>query len=185
MSKLREFFELNFLPRGIDSESPPVFADAKSSEPFFMVAQDADPEMERAHRVARATLPEFYAHCGRPGTHVCRADVRLPGVVRPKHLQKARHVPSWLSAIKYDSDLNQLSGEILRTPSVELEEIYPVGLTLTCKPEDTYDWLVIDDGRLYGGFTLRVARSRLSSQEQREVDSRMGVTTWVPSIAWL
>lgn len=37
------------------------------------------------------------------------------------------------------------------------------------------DWMVVDNGRLIGGYTIRVFRDRLSDQERSEFDRESGL----------
>jgi uncharacterized protein YegJ (DUF2314 family) len=46
--------------------------------------------------------------------------------------------------------------------------------------EDIFDWMVIDNGHLIGGFTLRVTRESLSSEERAAYDRYIGVDTYEP-----
>jgi hypothetical protein len=183
VSNFRRFFN-RFLGPARGSLSVPAFADPQSDEPFFMTARDSDPEMDRAHRLARETLSDFYGHCSRPGSHICAAKIRLPDPIRSKSTGKPRFFFLWITPVTYDADSDQLSGDVFWIPS-RLDEIYPVGLTVSWRPSETYDWYVNDDGHFTGGFSLRVVRSRLSDSDQRAFDSRVGVTSWTPSVALL
>jgi uncharacterized protein YegJ (DUF2314 family) len=141
---------------------------------------DIDSEMKEAIHRARESLPEFYAHCSRRGEHVCAARIRLPYPLQNELPAKPRYFTLWVTRVTYDVDSNRLSGEIseLFPPT---SDAYPVGLTLTWKPRDTHDWFVVDDGRVFGGFTLRAVRSRLSQPDQVRFDEQFGATSWAPA----
>ena len=44
--------------------------------------------------------------------------------------------------------------------------------------EDVNDWMIIDDGKLYGGLSLRTHRKSLPPEEQAEYDEYVGVTEY-------
>jgi uncharacterized protein YegJ (DUF2314 family) len=108
------------------------------------------------------------------------AKVRLPDPLLTERLGEPRFLFLWLTPVSYDSNAGQLLGQVFEIPE-QLRDVYPVGLTVTWKPNETYDWSVNDDGHLFGGFTMRVARNRLSEPDQKRFDSYVGVTTWAPS----
>jgi hypothetical protein len=149
-----------------------------------MAVRDSDPEMDRAHRLARETLSEFHRHCARPGSHICAVKIRLPDPLQTASLGKPCFFFLWVRPDSYDPDSGQLSGQISEISS-RFEEIYPVGLKLSWDAKETFDWYVNEDGHFFGGFSLRVARGRLSRSDQAAFDWHVGATTWAPSTALL
>ena len=49
---------------------------------------------------------------------------------------------------------------------------------VTVANADVMDWMVNDDGTLHGGFSLRLARSRLPHAERPGFDRHIGVQTY-------
>ena len=48
--------------------------------------------------------------------------------------------------------------------------------------EDIFDWMVLsEDGRLFGGFTLRVSPSKLPESERADYDRYVGVRVYEPA----
>src|SRR6185436_9618280 len=48
--------------------------------------------------------------------------------------------------------------------------------------EDIFDWMVLtEDGRLFGGFTLRVSRSKLPESRRADYDRHIGVRVYEPA----
>ena len=51
---------------------------------------------------------------------------------------------------------------------------------LAFEPEDIFDWMVLEQGHLYGGYTLRVAREKLPEAERESYDRHIGVSVYEP-----
>ena len=49
-----------------------------------------------------------------------------------------------------------------------------VGRRVTVSPEDLTDWMFIKNGKLMGGFTMRVLYSRLSADDKAKFDQQAG-----------
>ena len=139
---------------------------------------DLDRDRPEASRRALESINQFYAHCSRAGSHRCAANIDVP---YPRHSElraDPRMLSLWVEEVQYDSNSGQLSGRICWPPTSHAE-VYPVGLVLSWNPKATRDWLVDDHGRIFGGFTLRIARSYFSRRDQVEFDSRVGASEWV------
>lgn len=39
--------------------------------------------------------------------------------------------------------------------------------------EELSDWIIIDDGRLIGGYTIRVFRDKMSPEDRAKLDANM------------
>jgi len=74
------------------------------------------------------------------------------------------------------------SAEFFELPR-EFQKWHHVGERLGIEAEDIFDWMVNDEGKLYGGFTLRAAREKLSEEERAEYDSYIGVTSYEETTA--
>lgn len=53
-----------------------------------------------------------------------------------------------------------------------------VGQSFEVPDEEVMDWMVNDDGVLFGGFSLRLHRSKLTESEQLAFDQHIGVHTY-------
>ena len=49
-------------------------------------------------------------------------------------------------------------------PSLRLE----AGEKVTIKEEDIVDWMIVEDGKLVGGYTIRLAVQRMSPEEREQ-----------------
>ena len=78
----------------------------------------------------------------------------------------------WLDDISYDGDL--FTGRLSNAP-LHLEDL-KLGDKVSVATDDVSDWMIVDeDGRLTGGYTLRVLRNRMSPEEQEQFDKESGL----------
>ena len=52
---------------------------------------------------------------------------------------------------------------------------FKVGDELTVRDEEVLDWMINDEGTLYGGYSLRVQREQLGANEKLDFDKHIGV----------
>ncbi len=63
----------------------------------------------------------------------------------------------------------------------ELQKWHQVGQQLAFEGEDIFDWMALtEDGRLFGGYTLRVSRTKLPENERADYDRYIGVKAYEP-----
>ena len=48
-----------------------------------------------------------------------------------------------------------------------------MGQRLTCTPEEASDWMIIQDNRLVGGYTIRALRKRMTPEERARDDKTL------------
>ena len=80
----------------------------------------------------------------------------------------------WLTVTSYSE--TEFEVEIFELPSDFAE--YKVGDSLCIKNNEIQDWMINDDGVLFGGFSLRYNRSTMSEQEQVTFDEHLGVNEY-------
>jgi len=112
--------------------------------------------MESALQEARDTLDIFIEKIGTP--HPDRTFVAI----------KVRFSPPdgppqdiWVDEVIYtDGSFRGLMGDDI--PSLRLE----AGEKVTVEEEDILDWMIVEDGKLVGGYTIRLAVHRMSPEEK-------------------
>lgn len=77
----------------------------------------------------------------------------------------------WLVIVEVKDD--SFIGEIFELPS-EFSE-FKVGMSIEISDQNIQDWMINDNGTLYGGFSLRYNRSRMSESEKACFDQHIGV----------
>lgn len=118
---------------------------------------DLDVEMESAFSDARNTLNLFIKRIGTP--HPTRTFVAV----------KTRFFPPddfpqdiWMDNVTYNEEFfHGLMGDDI--PSLRLY----LGDDVAVKPEDVLDWMIVEDGKLIGGYTIRLAYKRMSPEEKQ------------------
>jgi uncharacterized protein YegJ (DUF2314 family) len=121
-----------------------------------------DSQMREAIQHARETFQDFWRQTdqGRIGTPLLKVglgDAGTPG--------KGEFV--WVAPLSFDGQT--VTGTVTSAP-VKIRSI-SAGQRVTFPLAQVGDWLYIKDGKLVGGFTVRLLRSRLSEQERRIHDS--------------
>ncbi len=77
----------------------------------------------------------------------------------------------WVADVLYDG--RNLRGVVDNHPS--RVKTVRKGDPVTIPPAGITDWLVVDDGKLYGGFTLRVLRARMTPKDRALFDKKLPV----------
>ena len=118
-----------------------------------------DPELESAIQGARDSLDMFIAK------------IRMPHADRTIVAVKVRFTPLgeapqdiWVDEVTYDDGVLRGSmGDDI--PSLKLE----VGEKIKVDEEDILDWMIVEDGKLLGGYTIRLAVQRMSAEERKRL----------------
>jgi uncharacterized protein YegJ (DUF2314 family) len=159
--------------------TPSKFAQ-KQDEPLFMAIPDSDSGFQAAYDRASATLPRFIQHIQSGIRASYSAKLRFRDPDDSERLGEDRFVFLWLSGVHYHTAERVFSGGFFEVPP-ELQKWHQVGQRLAFDGEDIFDWMVLtEDGRLVGGYTLRVARSKLPESERADYDRYIGVRTFEP-----
>lgn len=133
-----------------------VPAPAQSPTPLATLASDVDNEMEFAFQQARDTLDLFIEKIGTPHPDRTQVAVKVRFFL-PNELPQ----DIWVDEVAYaDGSFRGTMGDDL--PSLRLI----IGDKITIAREDVVDWAIIEDGKLVGGYTIRVAVERMSPEER-------------------
>ena len=115
-----------------------------------------DPELDAAIEQARASLDTFIQKL--TTSHADRTFVAV----------KVRFYPPdslpqdiWVDEVTYtDGSFRGSMGDDI--PSLRLQ----LGEKITVKEEDILDWMIVENGKLIGGYTIRLAVQRMSPEEK-------------------
>jgi len=166
------------LTRMADS-TPSKFA-KKQHEPLFMAVSNADAAFQAAYETASVTLPRFIDHIQSGIKGSCSAKLRFRDPDASERLGEDRFVFLWLAGVHYHAAERVFSGAFLEVPP-ELQKWHHVGQRLAFEGADIFDWMFLaEDGQLFGGYTLRVARSKLPEHERADYDRYIGVRAYEP-----
>jgi len=135
----------------------------RQGEPDVVRFDGADVEMDAAIKTARTTFPGFVAEL--PDL-VKRGDyfsIKVPVETGAS----IEHI--WLEAPELRD--GRVTGTLGNAP---LEGPLKLGDSVSVSIEEISDWMAVVDDELFGGYTVLVARGRLSNAEQKEFDSSVG-----------
>jgi uncharacterized protein YegJ (DUF2314 family) len=133
-----------------------------STEPeYFQVPNDHHHvAMQRAAQEARRNVKKFVAALQHPG----------PGQqdfeVKKRFVQGSEVEHIWLSDVQLVG--NSFQGRIDNRPR-KIGGL-KLGQTVSVKPKEISDWLYIDNGKLVGGYTVRVHYNELSPEQKKRFD---------------
>jgi uncharacterized protein YegJ (DUF2314 family) len=147
------------------------------SHPAFL-ADNSDPEMQRAYEQARCTFRYFWREVAwdrrRIVPALALAGVKAPftdGERRGRTDGKPTVEHMWLSDVDFDGRL--VIGKLINSPRwlKTIKEGDSARFTLG----ELSDWLFSFSGVAYGGFTVNLLRSRMTARERREHDAAWGL----------
>jgi uncharacterized protein YegJ (DUF2314 family) len=158
--------------------------DSKFSEgqnkPLFTAIAKSDAEFKEAYAAASRTLPQFIEHLQSGMAAYFSAKLSFRDPDESDRLGEDQLLYLWLTGVQYDAEERVFSGTFFEVPT-ELQKWHQVGQRLTFDGEDIFDWMVLtEDGRLFGGFTPRVSRSKLAESERADYDRYIGVRVYEP-----
>jgi uncharacterized protein YegJ (DUF2314 family) len=131
----------------------------ESRDPVVMV-DDKDPAMNAAMAKARSTAKQFIEKLQAPANPKCTAFA-----VKKQFTDKNGTEHFWLTDVSYDGKL--FHGEVNNDP--EIVRNVKLGDKTTVAPGEISDWMYINDGRLVGGYTIRVLYDKASPKERVEM----------------
>lgn len=127
-----------------------------SAVPTASTGLDADVEMEAAFQEARDTLEAFIERIATPDPN--RTYVALKVRFSPPD---GSSQDIWVDNVTYtDGAFRGSMGDDI--PSLRLS----FGEEIVIPPEAIVDWMIVEDGQLIGGYTIRLAYARMSSEEK-------------------
>lgn len=136
-----------------------------SGESDVIDVPESDAEVNDAMATARRTMEQFLERLEHPPRSQSYIGLKA-------RFEQGEHVEYlWLDHVTHENE--SFSGEIENEPSdisnVRLRQ--RVSVTL----DRVADWVAVDDGRMVGGYTLRVLRARMTPKERASFDEELGI----------
>ena len=151
---------------------------AQEEEPVFTAVSQKNPEMRAAHAKSAATIPRFIEHLRSDVPGFRSAKLRFRDPDESERLGEDRFLFLWLTGVHYHAEEKLFSGTFFEVPR-EFQKWHKVGDRLGFDPEDVFDWMLLtEDGRLFGGHTLRVSRALLPEAQRADYDNHVGVRVY-------
>ena len=123
-----------------------------------------DPDMKQAYREARDTVEAFITSLRNPTPTQGYFAVKI----RLSDACGDDDEYVWLRDVSYN-DL-AFTGEMSSVPA---GPSYKVGDRYRVDKNDIYDWMIVDNGNLVGGYTIRAARRKMSVESRRQFDEHL------------
>ncbi len=162
------------------ADSTPSKLAQKQDEPLFMAIPPTNLEFQSAYDRAAATIATFIEHIQRVDDSICSTKLRFRDPDESERLGEERFAFIWLTGVQYHADERLFTGTFFEVPP-EFQKWHEVGQRLGFYGEDIFDWMVLtSEGRLFGGYSLRVTRSKLPVSERADYDRYIGVTAYEP-----
>lgn len=136
--------------------------------PRFAQVRSSDEEYQQTIRDAQASLDQF-----RDLLRTSEMSGATP-LVKTQLVEGERRAYMWLTNTRETED--GFIGELFEVPTNF--QTYVVGDDVEVPESSVMDWLVNDDGILYGGFSLRYQRMQLPEAERAQYDEYVGVTRY-------
>jgi uncharacterized protein YegJ (DUF2314 family) len=162
--------------------------DKDQNEPLFIAMRDDNAALANAVKRAKETLPCFRNAFSKPQYRracfmaktlfVDTGEAGKGAVVWKTHFaddyagRPTAHI--WLR-------LNDVLEDLLFCSTFEAPESFgglSAGQSFVLGPDDTEDWMINQNGRLYGGLSLRLQRSIIPASDRDSFDRYAGITEY-------
>jgi len=119
-----------------------------------------DPEMNAAIQEAQNTLDVFIAALQAPKPSQTHFSIKAGFHYGDQG--GAEHI--WLSDISYDGNLfkGTIGNDVYYVPNLKY------GDPVTVLRDNISDWMIVENGKMIGGYTIRVLYCRMSPREQKQ-----------------
>ena len=149
-----------------DKEVPHAIGRAVTRTPgdaAMYTVNDDDKQLEHAGHHARRTVGEFITALKNPQPGQRDFQVKKLFVTKDG---KAEHI--WLADVKFTG--NRFIGVVDNKPSYIAN--LKIGDRASVNPDEITDWSYVDNGKLVGGYTIRVLYAELSPEEKQDFEKR-------------
>lgn len=148
-------------------QQKPKEASTSGNATGLQTLEDTDAEMNEAIEAARASLSQFEDAMRSDNPQY---DLFALKVMFPDQIGGSEHI--WITDLILED--GQYRGLVGNEPQYTI--LVEAGQEVTVDPEKISDWMFVEAGKLRGGYTLRVLRSRMSAHERAEFDRSLGIT---------
>ena len=147
----------------------------RKKEPLFMAMSDESNALSLSVKRARDTASSFRAAFSKPEF---KSSMFLAKSMFEDKNEPGEYAHLWLLVNDVLDDL--LFCSVCEAPSgfSGVEE----GQSYVLTDDKIEDWMINDDGRLYGGFSIRLQRSLLPEAERGNFDEYVGITDYLEEL---
>ncbi|MBW1656631.1 YegJ family protein [Flavobacterium quisquiliarum] len=130
----------------------------RENEPPIYSVESQDEEMNAAILKANETLDDFNSGLINPKAESHALKVKFTNSSGTEHM--------WVGNIVFKD--GKYSGILNNEPEYVKE--YRSGDQIEVDPSKISDWMYIENGKLFGGYTIKVLRNRMSEEERKQFD---------------
>ncbi|WP_289665746.1 YegJ family protein [Flavobacterium panacagri] len=135
----------------------------RENEPPIYGVESQDEEMNAAILKANETLDSFNSGLTNPKAESQALKVQFSNSSGIEHM--------WVGDVILKN--GKYSGILNNDPEYVKE--YRSGDQIEVDPSKISDWMYIENGKLYGGYTIKVLRNRMSEEERKQFDEESGM----------
>lgn len=135
----------------------------RENQPDIYNVAGNDKEMNEAILKANQTLSNFNAALANKEIEVKSLKVKFENQTDVEHI--------WLSDVEFKD--GKYSGILDDEP--EYIKDHKLGDLINVDNKDISDWMYVENGKLFGGYTIRVLRNRMSETEREQFDAESGM----------
>ena len=138
---------------------------SRPDQPDMIRVAENDPEMDQAVKTAPQTVQQFIDALKSPKPNQTNFSIKKGF----KDKGMTEHI--WLGDVTYDGTVfhGRINNEPVDVKNVKFGEAVTVG------PKDISDWMYIEDGKLVGGYTVRLLYNRESPEGKKQFVKETGM----------
>ena len=131
----------------------------RENEPTIYGVESEDKEMNAAIEKANQTLNSFNIGLSNPKAESQSLKVQFTNSNGTEHM--------WIGNVEFKN--GKYSGILDNDP--EFVKEYKAGDKIDIEPSKISDWMYIENGKLFGGYTIKVLRNRMTEEERKQFDA--------------
>lgn len=135
----------------------------RENQPTIYNVESDDKEMSEAIKKANQTLTDFNSALQNPKIEVKSLKVKFETANGNEHI--------WLSNIEYKD--GKYWGILDNEPEYITE--YKIGDKIEIDNSKISDWMYLENGKLFGSYTIKLLRSRMTENERNQFDAESGM----------
>ena len=135
----------------------------RENEPTIYAVKSEDKEMAAAIQKANQTLSDFNAGLSNPKAENQALKVEFADSKGIEHM--------WIGDIEYKD--GKYSGILNNEPEYITQ--YKAGDKIDVDNSKISDWMFVENGKLHGGFTIKVLRNKMTEEERKQFDEESGM----------
>lgn len=135
----------------------------RENEPTIYSVESEDEEMNTAILKANETLNDFNTGLSNPNADSHALKIKFSNAKGIEHM--------WIGEIEFKD--GKYSGILDNDPEYITE--YKAGDKIDVDASKISDWMYLVNGKLFGGYTMRVLRDRMGEDERKQLDEESGI----------